>query len=94
MIMMKLSSLLHLTRPIRLVLPALPAIPHKSALTLFCALLLTAAGSSNAWAIKASPEPLQGSNVAVAYQLPGSDIVHGINQEIYFHPASTQKLGM
>lgn len=89
MIMMKLSSLLHLTRPIRLVLPA---IPHKSALTLFCALLLTAAGSSSAWAIKASPEPLQGSNVAVAYQLPGSDIVHGINQEIYFHPASTQKL--
>lgn len=95
--MLKLSSLLPLALPPALQLKRLMQLKHhtvpaKPVLTLFLAALLTASGSSPALAIKASPEPLQGSNVAVAYQLPGSEVVHGVNQEIYFHPASTQKL--
>lgn len=62
-----------------------------------CALhaLLAAAAvlcCSPAQAIKASAESLQGSNIAVAYRLPGSSEIQGVNQNIYFHPASTQKL--
>lgn len=45
-----------------------------------------------ALAVKASSTPLEGSQVAVAYQLPNSNEVYGVNNDVYFHPASTQKL--
>ncbi len=56
-----------------------------TATTLFCSL-------PTAQAITAQSHPLEGSQIAVAYQLPGSNEVYGVNSDIYFHPASTQKL--
>ncbi len=48
--------------------------------------------SAAAFAIAAKAQPLEGAQIAVAYQLPGSDQIYGLNNDIYFHPASTQKL--
>lgn len=45
-----------------------------------------------AWAVKADPHPIPGSNVAVAYLRPGSSEVYGQNVDIYYHPASTLKM--
>ncbi len=61
------------------------------ALSISCAAVLLGATQS-AQAIPASAQPLAGSQIAVAYQLPGSTEVYGINSDVYFHPASTQKL--
>ncbi len=63
---------------------------QKTAVT--AALTAAAVLCSPAQAIKASAESLAGSNIAVAYRLPGSSDILGVNQHIYFHPASTQKL--
>lgn len=57
-----------------------------------CAALLFLFTGSQAQAVKTLHEPLPGSQVAIAYQLPGSSKVYGSNYDIYMHPASTQKL--
>ncbi|MCR5085248.1 MAG: D-alanyl-D-alanine carboxypeptidase/D-alanyl-D-alanine-endopeptidase, partial [Succinivibrionaceae bacterium] len=63
----------------------------KALLTLsLCATLATCAPA--ALAIPASPTPTPGSQVAVAYRLPGQAKVEGMNLDTYYHPASTQKL--
>lgn len=43
-------------------------------------------------AIQADPEKLKGSQLGVAYKLPDSNKVYGINHDLFFHPASTQKV--
>ena len=56
-------------------------------------LALSLMGASlSAHAVPASSTPLDGAQVGVAYKLPGHKRVYGVNQELYFHPASTQKL--
>lgn len=37
-------------------------------------------------------DKLQGSEVAIAYKLPNSNNIYGVNYDTYLHPASTQKL--
>lgn len=46
----------------------------------------------SAHAISADPEPLSGSQIGLAYMLPGSNQVYGSNIDTYYHPASTQKV--
>ena len=66
------------------------------ALSLALALPLIVAGltlsSTPAYAIAAKSEPLDGAQIGVAYMLPNSNKVYGKNSNLYFHPASTQKL--
>lgn len=54
--------------------------------------LCCAVTSFTAQAIPASATPLEGSQVGVAYKLPDSNKVYGKNHDLFFHPASTQKL--
>lgn len=56
------------------------------------ALLLLGTTLSSASAVPASKEPLEGAQVGVAYKLPQHQRVYGKNQDLYFHPASTQKM--
>lgn len=56
---------------------------------LTCGLL---AFCSSVYAISASNTPLEGSNTAVAYILPGAQKISGYNIDTYYHPASTHKL--
>lgn len=46
----------------------------------------------NALAISADPEPLEGSQIGLAYMLPNSNQIYGMNIDTYYHPASTQKV--
>ncbi len=57
-------------------------------------LSLSAAGATGnlAHALAASNTPLEGAQIGVAYMLPNSNKVYGKNNELYFHPASTQKI--
>ena len=57
-----------------------------------CSALVSGLHSSSAAAMPASSTPLEGSQVGIAYQLPNSSKVYGTNQNIFFHPASTQKM--
>lgn len=45
-----------------------------------------------AFALAPDPKPLEGSQVGLAYKLPNSDQVYGMNIDTYYHPASTQKI--
>ena len=60
--------------------------------TTCCVAVLMAVLSVSAHAVPASNQPLEGSQVGVAYKLPGQSRVYGKNQDLYFHPASTQKI--
>lgn len=62
---------------------------HKTAYALCAAML---AVSVRAMAVPASPVPVAGTDIGVAYRLPGSDTVYGQNFDVYMHPASTQKI--
>lgn len=60
---------------------------------ILCAAICAAAlFSSSAFAVPAESTPVEGANIAVAYQLPNSPKVYGQNFDTYYHPASTQKL--
>lgn len=59
---------------------------------LSAALVVSLALSGPAHALGASSTPLDGAQIGVAYMLPGSKQVYGQNQDLYFHPASTQKM--
>ena len=61
-------------------------------LSLGLAFGLTVGSSSPAYALAASATPLEGVQIGVAYKLPNSKQVYGKNQDLYFHPASTQKM--
>lgn len=56
----------------------------------------TLLGLSLAWntasAVSADPEPLTGTQIGLAYKLPNSNQIYGMNIDTYFHPASTQKV--
>lgn len=43
-------------------------------------------------AAPAQPIPVAGTNMGIAYKLPGSNDVYGQNYDVYMHPASTQKV--
>ncbi|MBQ9275720.1 MAG: D-alanyl-D-alanine carboxypeptidase/D-alanyl-D-alanine-endopeptidase [Succinivibrio sp.] len=60
--------------------------------SLFGLLVLLCCAIPSAHAISASPHPVEGSNVGVAYLLPGTAQVLGDNIDTYYHPASTQKI--
>ena len=60
--------------------------------TTCCVAVLMAVLSVSAHAVPASNKPLEGAQVGVAYKLPGQDRTYGKNQDLYFHPASTQKI--
>lgn len=60
--------------------------------TTCCVAVLMAVLSVSAHAVPASNKPLEGAQVGVAYKLPGHDRTYGKNQDLYFHPASTQKI--
>lgn len=57
-----------------------------------CTVVAVVAAFSSAHAMEASSTPLEGSQIGIAYKLPNSDRVYGKNENIYFHPASTQKM--
>lgn len=48
--------------------------------------------ANSSFALTAKSTPLEGSNTAVAYMLPGKTNVSGYNIDTFYHPASTQKL--
>lgn len=64
---------------------------RKFLISCLCALTLSA-GTQTAQAIPATSTPLEGSQVGIAYRFSPKGKIHGINQELYFHPASTQKM--
>ncbi|MBO6258715.1 MAG: D-alanyl-D-alanine carboxypeptidase/D-alanyl-D-alanine-endopeptidase [Succinivibrio sp.] len=59
---------------------------------ILCAAVLCAVYNLPALAVPAESTPVEGANIAVAYQLPNSEKVYGQNFDTYYHPASTQKL--
>lgn len=54
--------------------------------------LLIGLSSLPAHSVPASSTPVAGANLGYAYQKPGDSKVYGYNTDVYFHPASTQKL--
>lgn len=64
----------------------------RQLLTSCCVALLLATTLGSAHAIEVSSKPLAGSQVGIAYQLSPNGRVYGKNQDLYFHPASTQKI--
>ncbi|MGN0908598.1 MAG: D-alanyl-D-alanine carboxypeptidase/D-alanyl-D-alanine-endopeptidase [Succinivibrio sp.] len=62
----------------------------KLARTLLCPVLLCTCLAAQA--VPSSPVPVAGTNMGIAYRLPGSDTVYGQNYDVYMHPASTQKI--
>lgn len=48
--------------------------------------------SFSAAAMPADSNPLEGAQIGIAYKLPGSNKIYGKNQQMFFHPASTQKM--
>lgn len=57
---------------------------------LLCPMLLCTCLAAQA--VPSSPVPVAGTNMGIAYRLPGSDTVYGQNYDVYMHPASTQKI--
>ncbi len=55
----------------------------------FLSLLLS---SSTVLAVPSSSLPVQGTNMGIAYRLPGGNDIYGQNYDVYMHPASTQKI--
>ncbi|MCK0534518.1 MULTISPECIES: D-alanyl-D-alanine carboxypeptidase/D-alanyl-D-alanine-endopeptidase [unclassified Anaerobiospirillum] len=64
---------------------------RKFLISCLCALTLSV-GTQTAQAIPATSTPLEGSQIGIAYRFSPQGKIHGINQELFFHPASTQKM--